>query len=272
MSNALYTSYGFGTGEGGHGHFEGREWTKIQREKINEYGSRHNLNLKVISADHKWMYKILSNIEPDRDIHSKNHSVYTLSAIAALLDFCETDHDLFYWLHLDMGIANMDVNVFDTFTIPDDRFYCWAWEDFYLDREWDKIKFNMLDSLTRANDIKIQTTSPKKCNASVFIANKTAALKFKEALSNLDFINKPADPSIGFIEETIVEALGNTNLIDIGDSAIFNDRFANTECRPICFFDKKEKKDPLGAYDKCVFVHFWSEHKSQIPAFYEDRK
>lgn len=270
MSNALYTSYGFGTGEGGHGHFEGREWTKIQREKINEYGSRHNLNLKVIDHDHKWMSKILSSVEPDKDIHSKNHSVYTLSAIAALLDFCETDDDLFYWLHLDMAISNMDINVFDTFEIKDDHFYCWEWQDFYLDREWDRIKLNMLDSLLRANDFNVDTISKhKKCNASVFIATKQSALNFREALNMLDFINKPADPAIGFIEETIVEAISYIDdSIIIKDAASFN----NGTIKPIWFCTKEGVEDPIGAYNDCVFVHFWGQNKNLIDKFYEGKK
>jgi len=272
MSNVIYTSYGWGTGEGGHGHFDGREWTEVQREKISEYCRINSIDLKVIDTEHKWMSKILSTIEPDKDIHSKNHSVYTLSAIAALLDFCESDHDLFYWLHLDMAIGNMDVNVFDTFYLPDDRLYVWAKEDFYLDRDWDRTKLGMLDNLERATGSKISPEYKRfKVNASNVIASKSCAKKFREVLLNqVNFLENPPNPAIGFIEETVIEAVEAASDIEVGDFYTFNDKCVyDKSLIPVnfCEWDGYNSSFPYNS----VFVHFWGERKFSIPQFYRDR-
>jgi len=275
MSNAIYTSYGWGTRKEGHGHFEGREWTDIQRVKINEYCNNHSIDLKVIDTEHKWMSKILSTIEPDKDIHSKNHSVYTLSAIAALLDFCETDYDLFYWMHLDMAINRMDINIFDSFTIPDDKFYCWAWEEWKMEQDWDRIKFGMVDNLKKATNANAEDGYQYgKCNASVLIANKTCAKKFADTVLNkVNFLDNVPDPSIGFIEETVVEVVESVSDIEVGDSGTFNYTHAkDPECVPINFCPR-----PFAtAYNSdlefnSVFVHFCCESKFSIPQFYIDR-
>jgi hypothetical protein len=268
MKNVIYTSYGFGTGQGGHGHFENKEWSKIQRKKINEYANRHNICLKVIDTNNKYMAKILSTIEPNRDINSKNHSVYTLSAIAAILDFCDSDDDLFYWLHLDMAINRMDVNVFDTFDISDDDLYCWAWEDFKLEHQWDSAKFKMLKEICRSNGLDVpEERLNKKCNASVLILTKQCGLKFRDTILNqINFFENPPSPRIGFIEETVVEAVEAVTDINVKGEY---------------YLRKKQPTLPINfvshlGYDKnqeynSVFVHFYTDNKRYIPEFYKDR-
>ena len=275
--NIIYTSYGFGKGSDAYGQFEEEEWSIVQREKIKDYCERNNIELKVIDYDNPYMVKILNNFEPTRDKYSKTHAIYVLSAIAAIFDFCDSEYDTFYWLHLDMVIRNPDINIFDTFEFHDNSIYCWSfckssydchaeWD--YLKREWRKSVCNEF-GITIPEGDEIDMT----CNASNIITNKRGAFNLRDAiLNNMDFMNNTVSFSV--IEETIIEVASMISdkvvvkqvfdLPTIGkyEGKHFPQDFRKNE-------DHKLYMENTETHDDAVFIHFWGLNKKTIPDFYK---
>lgn len=280
MSNVIYTSYGFGkpNNDDQYGKFHDEEWASIQRNKINAYCSKNNIDLKVIDYDNKYMAKILSNFDSGNDIYSKSHSVYTLSAIAAILDFCDTEHDMFYWLHLDMVIRNPNINVFDVFRLNDDSIYCWSFDKALYNHEnncyteWEKCKLDMRKAVFRAFDINFPENKDSihmVCNASNLIMNKNAAIKLRDVLFNhIDIINNMV--SFIVIEETIIEVINiiSDNIVvkDISKVPTIGDYLGKPFPQT---FKWENGDDPIETHKDAIFIHFWGKNKQNIPEFYE---
>lgn len=278
MSGIIYTSFGFGkpTEDEEYGKFQEEEWAIVQRKKINEYASYHNIPLKVIDYDNKHMVKILQNFEPTRDIYSKTHAIYVLSAIAAIFDFCESEHDTFYWLHLDMVIRRPDINVFDVFKLNDDTIYCWSYcrASYGRHKDWDYNKYEMRKSVCKEFDIPFRKDDEQihwTCNASNIIMNKDGAIKLRDIiLKHMDFMNNPVSFSV--IEETIIEvakmidsSLSIKEMWQVPTIGLYEGRhFPQT-------FKFENGDDPPSEHDNSIFIHFWGLNKKNIPAFYEER-
>lgn len=285
MKNVIYTSYGFGVGEL-HGQFQNEHWTTIQRDKINNYCEKQNIALKVIDYENKFMKALLKNLEPHRDIDKKSFSVYTLSAIAAIFDFCETTHEQFYWLHLDMAINRDDQNIFDLLQIKDDHLYVWEiWNGNdqsyrYNDTQnidWHTKKMNWLISLHDQTNIDLDDYFLKTIvNASTIVMNKNTALKFRNTVTkyvnifsdNLKYnwSQRIYDDELGFIEETILEIVdGIWKNTDNDNAKICNYgqllKSGNTTVDwPDYYLQHK--------HSEAVFIHFWGGNKKLIPDFY----
>jgi hypothetical protein len=280
MSNIIYTSYGFGrpNNDDKYGKFHDEEWASVQRNKINTYCSNNNINLKVIDYDNRYMAKILSNFDSCNDVYSKSHSVYTLSAIAAILDFCDSEHDIFYWLHLDMAIKNPNINIFDVFKLNDDSIYCWSFDkalyshDNNCYNEWEKCKLDMRKAVFNAFNIEFPEDTDSihmVCNASNLIMNKNAALKIRDTILNtIDFINNTVDFIV--IEETIIEVINilseNIVIKDISKVPTIGDYSGKPFPQT---FKWENGDDPIETHNDAIFIHFWGKNKENIPAFYE---
>jgi hypothetical protein len=279
VNKAMYTSFGFGNINSGgcNHHFKNAEFLNIQRKKIPEYCARHNIPLRVIGYDHKYMIQILSNFDPDVKFEEKRHSIYTLSALAAIFDFCESPFDEFYWMHLDMVFNKPEINIFDTFEIDDDVVYNWEFchMDTYGCDDWQHQKFKMRRLLMAyfnipydPNDIRLHYFS----NCSTIMMTKTTALKFKEAiLEHMNFFDTKID-CLYSIEETFMEVVSylrsDLSFRNIGSVKTINEY--KDKLFPITF--KPVWGDPdLGDHSNAVFIHYWGKNKDDIEKFYRDR-
>lgn len=220
--NVIYTSYGFGRNSSDFGHFENREWAKIQKKKIKEYCQRHNIQLKVIDYDNKYMKSILKNFDREKSEWEKLHETYTLSAIAAIYDFAESENENvnFFWMHLDMAINQMYKNIFDFMNLKNNEIYCYVSilnKDTYPRRNkdneielihWDKIKLSWLDGLCKKSNLDVDVFDKDFiiCNCSIITMNKTAAKTFVNILNNCcNIFDDNFTLSHPIIEETILE-------------------------------------------------------------------
>jgi len=279
LNKAMYTSFGFGKvgGKSCNFNFENDEFLSIQRRKIKEYCDSHSIPLHAIGYNHKYMSRILSNTDPELENDSKKHSVYTLSAIAAIFDFCDSEYDEFYWMHLDMVFNKPDINIFDTFEINDDTIYNWEWASMYTYGydDWQKEKFRLRRNLLDYFGIKYDVDDVNLhffSNCSTIMMKKKAAIRFRDAiLEHIDFINTK-NSNICHIEETVMEVInylyGDINMAPIHSIKTINEY--EGELFPITF------KSVYGQEDKCnhkdsVFIHYWGENKKDIADFYRAR-
>lgn len=270
MSNIVYTSYGFG-GEL-HKGFENTEWAILQRYKISEYCAQHSIPLKVIDKENVWMKQILSNVERKRSPDNKAHAVYTLSAIAAVFDFCESDFENFYWLHLDMALNNDDINIFDLLDMRDHHIYVAAIHFKKADHDWWNTKESWLSAvmdnvnwcpkLGTEHERLLQT----KINASLIFMNKKTALELRDIIvENFNFFSDDFSDSTYFIEETILEmanAVSETNNQRLRVKNWKEGVRANASCIPMA-----QNGNPTPS----VFIHFWGAQKDEIPAYYDHK-
>jgi hypothetical protein len=280
---AMYTSWGFGGKDSGECNIsfkKNADFMSIQRKKIPEYCDRHNIPLTIIGYEHRYMKRILNNFDPPIHHESKKHAIYTLSALAAIFDFCETDFEEFYWMHLDMVFNKPDINIFDTFELEEDTVYNWEWSDMwrYGYDDWQDQKFRMRRMLMAYFNIPYNSEDENLhyfSNCSTIMMTKNTALKFKETiLSNMNFL----DHCVEFlypIEETFMEVINY-----LRDDITFKDcvrggvKTVNEyegKPFPITFKPKYGDPDPL-SHEDSVFIHYWGLNKKNIPAFYEGIK
>lgn len=279
MNKVIYTSYGFGDQNSAscNEHFKNNNFVTIQRQKIPEYCSMHNIPLHIIGYDNKHMSKILNNFDPQVPKEQKRHAIYTLSALAAIFDFCETDFNEFYWMHLDMVFNKPEINIFDTFEIYDDIVYNWEFcpMDTYGYDDWQDKKFRMRRLLMAyfnipydPNDKNLQYFS----NCSTIMMTKKTALKFKETiLEHMNFFNTIVE-SLYPIEETFMEVVNylrdDLQFRNIGGIKTIN-KYEGKRF-PITFKPKWGDPDMCDHSDS-VFIHYWGKHKDDIEEFYKNR-
>ena len=273
MSNIIYTSYGFGTSEG-YGQYENTDWAAVQRKKLPDYCDTHSIPLRVIDENHHWMKKIFNCVERDREIKAKTHAAYTLSAIAAIFDFCDSDFDQFYWLHLDMAINYGNINVFDLLDIQDNQIYTAVLTFEQSNAEWDQTKQKWLKSVMQQTGIPVSRKSlHANVNASLIFMNKKTAIQLREIVEdNFNFFHDDFETNTPFIEETVLEMAH---------------AIAEAQSKPLCVVEwtagmkegathtpsGTEKRDlDVMTKDKShsVFIHFWGIYKDRIVPYYEN--
>lgn len=288
-NNVIYTSYGFGRNNNSFGHFQNKEWAKIQRNKIKEYCKTNSTTLKVIDYKNKYMAKILENFVTDKTFDDKPHEIYTLSAIAAIYDFVHSkdNNSNFFWMHLDMAINKMNQNIFDFFDLKKNEVYCSVAinsKDEYPRRDidgnielidWDKHKLKLLESLSNHSNFKVDVFGKDFTiyNCSIIALNKETAKTFVEILDSVcNIFSDEFECSIPIIEETIFELVHlyarrkNIDLNFKSDMDLLKPWYRNLS--PFaCYPYHKNKTNP-----NLTFIHFTlQENKDKIVDFYENK-
>lgn len=276
---AMYTSWGFGGQNSGscNHNFKNQEFLDIQRKKIPEYCGRHNIPLHVIGYDNNRMKQIFNHFDRDIPADSKKHAIYTLSALAAIFDFCDSPYEEFYWMHLDMVINKPEINIFDTFELDDDTIYNWEFVDMhtYGYDSWQDTKFRMRRMLFAWFNVPFDPRDEKLhlfSNCSTIMMKKNAAIKFRDAiLEYFDFFTYLVH-DIYPIEETFMECINYlcddltfTHIRDVKTIGEYEG-----QPFPITFKPMWGDPDPCDHKDS-VFIHYWGEHKKTIAQFYRDR-
>jgi hypothetical protein len=271
MKNSIYTSYGFGVLN----NKENIDWVNLQKNKMIEYCKKHGLAFNIIDEKNKFMQIILNNFQTDKKPSCKDYNVYTLSAIAAILDFCDSGYDNFYWLHLDMAINLDNINIFDILNIDNNHVYCWSnkkptqedkigWANTKI--EW--LKY-LISKINLSQDEEFYTLS----NASLIFANKQSAMSFKQILlEHLDILNIKIETKC--IEETILELvyyICKKKNLNLNIKEFWGARKQGPYA-PAQFyeesFDNLSIDETVDKYKNAIFIHFWGESKKHIPEFY----
>lgn len=279
MNKAMYTSLGFGNANSGNCNifFKNADFIDVQKTKIQQYCARHSIPLQIIGYDNKYMSQILNNFDPHINMQEKKHAIYTLSALAAIFDFCETQFDEFYWMHLDMVFNKPEINIFDTFEIDDDVVYNWEFcpMDTYGYDDWQDQKFRMRRLLMAYFNIPYDPNDKNLhyfSNCSTIMMTKKTALKFKQViLDHMNFFGTKIS-YLYPIEETFMEVVNylekDLEFKNIGGVKTIK-KYEGKKF-PLTFKQKYGDPDTL-THEDSVFIHYWGKHKEDIVQFYRDR-